>query len=62
MTALPAAGPSSSPRAFACSSALTGEIQAALDTAEAWSWNVDTRRARELLDLELRLLWGLHAG
>ena len=38
-----------------------GEIQAALDTADAWGWSVDTQRARELLDLELRLLWGLHS-
>jgi four helix bundle protein len=35
------------------------EIMAALDTADAWGWNVDTAEARTLLDRELALLWGL---
>jgi four helix bundle protein len=36
-----------------------GEIQGALDTADAWGWRVDTERARGILDRELRLLAGL---
>ena len=35
------------------------EIRGALDVAEAWGWNVEMGQARELLDRELRLLWGL---
>jgi four helix bundle protein len=35
------------------------EILAALDTADAWGWRVETREARKLLDRELALLWGL---
>jgi len=36
-----------------------GEIVAALDTAEAWGWKVDTVPARAILDRQLALLWGL---
>lgn len=36
-----------------------GEIRGALDTADAWGWSVDATRAREILDRELALLWGL---
>ena len=36
-----------------------GEILAALDTADAWGWKVETTEARKLLDRELALLWGL---
>ena len=36
-----------------------GEILAALDTADAWGWKVDTAEARKLLDRELALLYGL---
>ena len=36
-----------------------GEIQGALDTADASGWRVDAERAREILDRELRLLAGL---
>jgi four helix bundle protein len=36
-----------------------GEIRGALDVADAWGWHVDADQARELLDRELRLLWGL---
>ena len=35
------------------------EIRGALDVADAWGWQVDSEKAREILDLELRLLWGL---
>jgi four helix bundle protein len=35
------------------------EVVAALDTAEAWGWDVQTTEARALLDRELALLWGL---
>ena len=35
------------------------EILAALDTADAWGWRVETAEARKLLDRELALLWGL---
>jgi four helix bundle protein len=35
------------------------EVLAALDTAEAWGWELDTRDARALIDRELALLWGL---
>jgi four helix bundle protein len=36
-----------------------GEIRAALDTADAWGWTVETTEARKLLDRELALLYGL---
>lgn len=36
-----------------------GEILAALDTADAWGWRVESTQARALLDRELALLWGL---
>jgi four helix bundle protein len=36
-----------------------GEIRGALDLADAWGWQVDSVRARALLDRELGLLWGL---
>jgi hypothetical protein len=36
-----------------------GEIRGALDLAEAWGWPIESERARELLDRELALLWGL---
>ena len=36
-----------------------GEIRGALDLADAWGWQVETQRARTLLDRELGLLWGL---
>jgi four helix bundle protein len=35
------------------------EIRGALDVADAWGWKIDSQRAREILDHELRLLWGL---
>ena len=35
-----------------------GEIRGALDVADAWGWQVESRRARALLDRELGLLWG----
>ena len=36
-----------------------GEIRGALDLADAWGWQVESRHARALLDRELGLLWGL---
>jgi four helix bundle protein len=36
-----------------------GEIRGALDLADAWGWQIDSARARVLLDRELGLLWGL---
>jgi four helix bundle protein len=36
-----------------------GEIRGALDLADAWGWQVESARARVLLDRELGLLWGL---
>jgi len=36
-----------------------GEIRGALDLAEAWGWQVESAKARALLDRELGLLWGL---
>lgn len=36
-----------------------GEIRGALDLADAWGWQIDSRQARVLLDRELALLWGL---
>jgi four helix bundle protein len=36
-----------------------GEIRGALDLAEAWGWQVESGKARALLDRELGLLWGL---
>jgi four helix bundle protein len=36
-----------------------GEIRGALDLADAWGWQVESAKARALLDRELGLLWGL---
>ena len=36
-----------------------GEIRGALDLADAWGWQIDSGKARALLDRELGLLWGL---
>jgi four helix bundle protein len=36
-----------------------GEIRGALDLADAWGWQVESKQARTLLDRELGLLWGL---
>ena len=35
------------------------EVRAALDVADAWGWNVETARSREILDRLLGLLYGL---
>ena len=35
------------------------EIRGALDTADAWGWHIDMIAVEQLLDRELRLLWGL---
>ena len=35
------------------------EVLGALDLAEAWGWEIESVRARALLDRELGLLWGL---
>jgi four helix bundle protein len=35
------------------------EVLGALDLAEAWGWEIQSERARVLLDRELGLLWGL---
>jgi len=49
-------------RFYAMAHGSAGEIRGALDVADAWGWAVDSERARELLDRELRLLWGLARG
>ena len=36
-----------------------GEIRGALDLADAWGWDIESKQARTLLDRELGLLWGL---
>jgi four helix bundle protein len=36
-----------------------GEIVGALDVAEAWGWQIESAHAREILDRELALLYGL---
>ena len=46
-------------RFFAMAHGSAGEIQGALDVAEAWGWPIESAPARALLDRELRLLWGL---
>ena len=38
------------------------EILTALDTADAWGWIVDARKARAVLDRLLALLWRLVHG
>ena len=35
------------------------EVKGALDLVEAWGWSIDTTAARELVDRQLGLLWGL---
>ena len=34
-----------------------GEIRGALDLADAWGWQIESKQARALLDRELGLLW-----
>ena len=46
-------------RFYAMAHGSAGEIRGALDVAEAWGWRIDCEKAREILDLELKLLWGL---
>jgi len=46
-------------RFFAIAHGSAGEIRGALDLADAWGWQVESRQARALLDRELGLLWGL---
>src|SRR6266704_2805805 len=46
-------------RFFVMAQGSAGEIQGALDLAEAWGWEIASERARMLLDRELGLLWGL---
>ena len=46
-------------RFYAMAQGSAAEIRAALDTCDAWGWNIDTSNARTLLDRELGLLWGL---
>ena len=36
-----------------------GEIRGALNLADAWGWQIESKQARALLDRELGLLWGL---
>ncbi|HEX7941872.1 MAG TPA: four helix bundle protein [Gemmatimonadaceae bacterium] len=36
-----------------------GEIRGALDLADAWGWQIESKQVRALLDRELGLLWGL---
>jgi four helix bundle protein len=38
------------------------EVRAVLDLAEAFGWSVKSERARELVDRQLRLLFGLTKG
>ena len=35
------------------------EIRGALDLAEAWGWQIESALARQILDREMGLLWGL---
>ena len=35
------------------------EIRGALDLAEAWGWQIESAQARQILDREMGLLWGL---
>jgi four helix bundle protein len=35
------------------------ELRGALDVADAWGWQIDSTKARAILDRELGLLWGL---
>ncbi|TMQ02957.1 MAG: four helix bundle protein [Deltaproteobacteria bacterium] len=46
-------------RFWAIAHGSAGEIRGALDLADAWGWQIDSGRARVLLDRELGLLWGL---
>jgi len=46
-------------RFFAMAHGSAGEIRGALDLADAWGWQVESSKARALLDRELGLLWGL---
>jgi four helix bundle protein len=46
-------------RFFAFASGSTAEVLAALDLSRVWNWPVDDQCARELIDRERALLWGL---
>jgi four helix bundle protein len=35
------------------------EIRGALDLADAWGWQIEGAQARQILDREMGLLWGL---
>ncbi len=50
-------------RFFVMAQGSASEIQAALDVADAWGWTIEASAAKQILERELRLLWGLtHSG
>ena len=49
-------------RFFTYAQGSASEILTALDTADAWGWIVDGRKARAILDRLLALLWRLVHG
>src|SRR5687768_15898108 len=46
-------------RSFDMAHGSASEVRGALDLADAWGWQVDSKLARALLDRELGLLYGL---
>jgi four helix bundle protein len=46
-------------RFFTMAHGSASEVRACLDLIEVWEWSIDTRIARQLLDREMALLWGL---
>lgn len=49
-------------RFYSFANGSASEIRAVLDVAQALGWPLDDARARQLLDRELGLLWGLVHG
>lgn len=49
-------------RFYSYANGSASEIRAVLDVAQAFGWPLEAERARELLDRELALLWGLLHG
>lgn len=46
-------------RFYAYAAGSANEVRGVLDLADAWGWNIDVSRARQLADRLVGLLWGL---
>jgi four helix bundle protein len=46
-------------RFYSYAAGSANEVRGVLDLADAWGWNIDVSRARQLADRLVGLLWGL---